>query len=158
MRSHRQKVQEAMAQKMKQGAHNATMRRQAVRSTSMSVAMSVSIDSIAEQRQLARMHGTNVNRGVGACISVKATQVGWVGPPPRPPYICVGPTVRLPQPTVTSAGVTIMLPKAPTKNLSDLQYSIGGQQSNPNGPGGRRTSADKAFEVASTTQGKSFHR
>jgi hypothetical protein len=57
---------------------------------------------------------------------------------------------------VTSAEVNVTLPKAPTENLSDPQYSIRGQRSDLDGPGGRKTSADKAFEVASATQEKSF--
>jgi hypothetical protein len=88
-RSHRQKVQGAKAQKMKQSAHSTTMERQAVRNAS--AGMSVSAGSIAERRQLARTRSTNENRGVGASISVKVTQVRWGDLHPAPPFYRRGP-------------------------------------------------------------------
>jgi hypothetical protein len=83
-RSHRQKVQGAKAQKMKQGAHSTTMERQAVRNASAGV--SVSAGNIAERRKLARTRNTNANTGVGASVSVKATQVRW-GTSIPPPFL-----------------------------------------------------------------------
>jgi hypothetical protein len=35
-----------------------------------------SVDNTTERRQLARTHSANANRGVGASVSVKVTQVG----------------------------------------------------------------------------------